>query len=268
MKKSIGIALLLLLACNKNSNQHSIIVPDLVQAEKRRGNIIGGVRLFDLDGKMLQDASGVTITIDQSKVSTQTNALGKWTLDSIPFGTYDLTISKPGFGTSRIMGVYHAATDHSTTNVKGIRDISMVSDMEINNFFTRKSSEVYPAILNLMAIGLAEDGIIFYPGFRNITNKEKAVRFFMSNTPDVSSINYQVTEKQFYSGKVLVNENDNFKASWFISKGFKFGETVYVVAHGDCRQGDDYEDPITGLIVYPALASKPSKVISFVVPGG
>ena len=97
MKKSFFIVMLLVLACSKNSNQHSIIVPDVIQAENRRGNIMGGVRLFDKDGKSLEDGSGVTITIAQSNVSTQSDKLGKWKLDSIPFGTYDLILSKPGY---------------------------------------------------------------------------------------------------------------------------------------------------------------------------
>lgn len=265
MKKSLFIGLLLVLACSKNSNQHSIVVPDVIQAENRRGNITGGIRLFDKDGKALEDGSGVTITIAQSNVSTQSNQLGKWTLDSIPFGTYDLVLSKPGYGTSRIKGLYHAASNHATTLVKATTYMSVISDMEITNFFTRKSSEAFPILLSLVIAG-AEDGIIFYPGFKNISSKEKPVRFFMSTSPDVNSTNYLVTEKQFYSGNVTKDENDNFKTSWFIAKGFQPGTTVYVKAHGDGSYTDDYEDPISGLTVFPCLSPNGSKVISFVVP--
>jgi hypothetical protein len=265
MKKSFFIVMLLVLACSKNSNQHSIIVPDVIQAENRRGNIMGGVRLFDKDGKSLEDGSGVTITIAQSNVSTQSDKFGKWKLDSIPFGTYDLILSKPGYGTSRIKGLYHAASNHATTLVKATTFMSMISDMEITNFFTRKSTEVFPIILSLVNTG-AEDGIIFYPGFKNISSKEKPVRFFMSTSPDVSPTNYMVTEKQFYTGKITNNENDNFKTSWFIAKGLQPGTTVYVKAYGDGSYTDDYEDPITGLTVFPCLAPNGSKVISFVVP--
>lgn len=265
MKKTIGIALLLILACNKNSTQHAIVVPDVIQAENRRGNIMGGIRLYDLDGNALQDGSGVTVSIDQSTVSTKTDQLGKWKLDSIPFGTYDLVIAKAGYGTTRIKGLYHAASNHSTTIVKATTFISQIADMEITNFFTRKSSEIFPALLTLAAAG-AEDGIIFYPGFRNYSSREKPVRFFFSTSPDVSSTNYTATEKQYYSGKITNNENDNFKTSWFIANGFEPGTTVYVKAYGDGRYTDDYEDPISGLTVFPCLAPTGSKVISFVVP--
>lgn len=267
MKKSIGISLLLLLACNKNSNQHSITVPDVIQAETRRGNIAGTIGLYDMDGKAIADGSGVTITIDQTNVSTQSNSQGKWTLDSIPFGTYDLTISKAGFGTSRIMGLYHGAVNHATTLVSATRYISMVSTLDISKLVVRKWSEAFPTLQNLLAIGLAEDGILFNPVFANNSTGEKSVRFFMSTSPDVSSTNYSVTEKQNYKGKEDIVENDNFKISWFVSKGFEPGQTVYIRAYGDGRYADDYEDPISGLTVFPCLSGKSSPVVSFVVPG-
>ncbi len=267
MKKTLGIALFLLLACNKNSNQHAITVPDVIQAEKRRANISGGIRLFDMDGKSLEDGSGVTVTIEQTNVSTQTNAAGKWTLDSIPFGTYDLTLSKPGYGSSRIMGLYHGAVNHATTYIPSIRAMSVISTVQITKFSAKKLSEVLPGIQNVVALGLAEEGIIFNPVFANGSTGEKAIRFFMSSSPDVSSTNYQVTEKQYYTGKENVVENDNFKISWFVSRGFEPGQTVYVRAYGDGRYADDYEDPISGLTVFSCLSSMSSQVISIVVPG-
>jgi hypothetical protein len=273
MKKSVGIALLLLLACNKNSNQHSMVVPDVVQAEKRRGNIIGSIRLVDMDGKSLEDGSGVKVTIDQTNVSATSNGNGKWSLDSIPFGTYDLTLSKPGFGSTRIMGVYHSALNHTTTNISAPRYLSMISTVEISKVTVRKFTESFSkpqdinSVANMIFLGLLEEGIIFNPVFVNNTAGEKAIRFFMSASPDVSSTNYTVSEKQYYTGKENVVENDNFKISWFISKGFQPGQTVYLKAYGDGRFADDYEDPISGLSVFPCLSAKGSPVVSFVVPG-
>ena len=268
MKKYTAVVLLLMLACNKNSNQHAIIVPDVIQAENRRGNITGTIRLFDKDDIPLADASGLTVTIAQTNVSTTTNNQGKWSLDSIPFGTYDLILSKPGFGTSRIMGLYHAANNHSTTNVSGIRNISMISDVQFTEIFTRKASEVYPNFTTMFNLGLVEQGILIYPRFSNNAKKDKPIRFFMSTSPDVSSTNYMVTEKEFYSGSEPLASGNNFKVKWFIANGFEPGQTVYVKAYGDGRYADDYEDPISGLTVFPCLSANGTAVISFVVPLG
>ncbi|MFN5226915.1 MAG: carboxypeptidase-like regulatory domain-containing protein [Bacteroidota bacterium] len=267
MKKSLGIALLLILACNKNSNQHSMVVPDVIQAEKRRGNITGLIRVYDNDGKEMPDAGGVTIKIEQTNVTTQSASNGSWKLDSIPFGTYDLSFSKPGFGTSRIMGLYHAAVNHATTNVGSNRYISMVSSINITKVGVRKLSESAPEIAALLAAGvIKEDGILFNPVFVNTSGDDKAVRFFFSTSPDVSSTNFMVTEKQRFSGKETGSENDNFKLSWWIDNGFSPGQTIYLKAYGDARISDDYEDAVSGLTIFPSLSANGSPVVSFVLP--
>lgn len=266
MKKTIGVVLVLLLACNKNSNQHSIIVPDVIQAEKRRGNITGAIQIIDLDGKLLQDASGVTVSIEQSTVSTKTQANGRWTLDSIPFGTYDISISKTGYGIAKIMGVYHAATNNATTTIGKSKTINLVSSIEVTELKAKKTTDVNPSLASLIASGLAEDGFIFDPVFNSPTPGEKKIRLFFSNTADVSTTNYVVTEKQKYSGGSNESENYNFGLSWFVSNGFQPGQTVYVKAFGDGYGDDDYDDPISGLSIFPSLAAKGSPVTSFVLP--
>jgi len=266
MKKTIGVVLVLLLACNKNSNQHSIVVPDVIQAENRRGNITGVIQLYDIDGKLLQDASGVSVSIEQSSVSTKTQANGRWTLDSIPFGTYDIAITKSGYGIARIMGVYHAASNHGTTIIGKSRSINQISTIEVTEIKTKKTTEVNPNLASLIASGIAEDGIIFDPVFNSPTPGEKKIRLFFSNTADVSTTNYMVTEKQRFSGKSNESENYNFGLSWFVSNGFQPGQTVYVKAFGDGFADDEYDDPISGLFIFPSLAAKGSPVNSFVVP--
>lgn len=266
MKKSIGIALMLLLACNKNSNQHSIVVPDVIQAEKRRGNITGFIRVYDNDGKELSDAGGVTIKIEQTNVSTQSAGNGKWTLDSIPFGNYDIIFSKPGFGTNRIKGLYHAAQNHATTNVGASRSISMVSTLTIPQLIAKKLSETAPAVANLINVGLIEEGILFNPIFVHSGTNEKAVRLFFSTSPDVSSAKYMATDKQRYTGKENVRENDNFKLSWFKDNGFTSGQTIYVKAYGDASFSDDFEDDISGVTIFPSMSLNGSPVVSFVLP--
>lgn len=165
------------------------------------------------------------------------------------------------------MGLHHAAVNHATTNITATRFISQVSNLEITQLNIRTLSDILPGISSSIFLGLAEEGIIFTPVFTNNTNGEKAIRFFMSATPDVSTTNYSATEKQYYSGKEGTVENSNFKISWFVSRGFEPGQTVYVRAYGDGRYADDYEDPISGLTVFPCLSAKGTQVVSFVVPG-
>ena len=75
------------MGCSKNNSNHSIAVPDVVLAQQNRANIQGMILLYDEEGNRQADMSGVTVSIDNSTVSTKTGADGKWALDSIPYGT-------------------------------------------------------------------------------------------------------------------------------------------------------------------------------------
>ena len=52
------------------------------------------------------NSSGVTVSLDGTSISTQTDSSGYWKLTNVAGGNYDVTITKPGFGLTRIYGVY------------------------------------------------------------------------------------------------------------------------------------------------------------------
>jgi hypothetical protein len=121
------------MGCGKDSGNHSIAVPDVVLAQQNRANIQGMILLYDEEGNRQTDMSGVTVSIDNSTVSTQTGADGKWTLDSIPYGTYDISYAKQGYGTGKIMGIYHAATNHATTVISKSESMAVNSSIAVSN---------------------------------------------------------------------------------------------------------------------------------------
>ena len=265
MKKTFFIAIILIAACSKNSPQHAIVVPDLVQAANKRGNITGTIKLYDADGKSLADNSGVTISIDNSSVNTQTAADGKWTLDSIPFGTYDINYAKAGYGTGKLMGVNHEALNHATTLIAKHIPVNALSAIEIQSLRIANWNS-NPTIASLINAGLAQNGVHIDPVFTNTTGKNKAVRFFFSDSPNVDATNYLVTDKQKFSGVPEQAINAGYELNWFTSNGFTPGQTVYIKAYGDGYVDDAYENPISGNYLFPSLALKGSNTVSFVVP--
>ena len=131
MKKSVVILLLLMTACGKNSPHNSVVVPDIIQAANKRGNITGMILLYDNEGVAVTDNSGVTVSIDNNNVSAKTDATGRWTLDSIPYGVYDLSFTKEGYATGKLMGVDHKANNHATTVITHSRPLNQISALEI-----------------------------------------------------------------------------------------------------------------------------------------
>lgn len=258
MKKTIALAAIILLSCGKNSDHHSIVVPDLIQANNTRANISGLILLYDEDGKVLADKSGVTVSIDNSTVSTKTGIDGKFQLDSIPAGTYDISYSKEGFGTGKIMGLYHEAANHATTLIKNSESMAVNSTLAVNNIV------VEPFAAAIQQFGT--NGLHIVPVFENNTGKEKWVHLFFSENNNVSSTNYKAEYKVKCSGAANQFNNYNMTIRWFESLGFNKGQTVYVKAYGDSFLADSYTDPLTNQTIFPSLSNKPSATVSFVIP--
>jgi hypothetical protein len=258
MKKTIFIAAILFISCGKNSDHHTITVPDVIQANNTRANITGTIFLYDEDGTKLSNNGYVTVSIDNSTVSTTTDASGKFHLDSIPAGTYDISYSRDGFGTGKIMGLYHAATNHATTVISKNESMAMNSTLAISNVVVQAFD---PA---LQQFGVS--GFHIVPVFDNSGEKEKWVHLFFSDNNNVSSSNYQAETKIKASGAATQMNNFNLTSAWFESQGFQKGQAIFVKAYVDGFLADEYTNPLNNQTVFPSLSTKPSSVVSFVIP--
>lgn len=58
--------------------------------------------LNDTNGNRYSDRSGVQVSIDSTSYSTMTDSLGWWQIADVPPGTYDISITKTGFGYSKV----------------------------------------------------------------------------------------------------------------------------------------------------------------------
>ena len=65
------------------------------------GNLFGFVNLTKQDGTAMLDRSGVQVTIEGTSVSTNPDSAGRWVLSNLKTGTYNISLSKSGFGTAK-----------------------------------------------------------------------------------------------------------------------------------------------------------------------
>lgn len=258
MKKIVVLLVILYIGCSKDSGSNSIAVPDLVLAQQNRANIQGMIVLYDEDGNREANMSGVKVSIDNSSVSTQTRTDGKWTLDSIPYGTYDISYSKDGYGTGKIMGLYHAATNHATTVIAKNESMAVNSSIVISNLIITPFSGV------IQAVGVS--GLHIDPVFDNPSGKNKFVRLFFSDNPNVSSSNYLAELKIKSNGSASQMNDYNLTTSYFEGLGFKKGQTIYVKGYGDSFLADQYTNPLNNSTVFPSLSTQSSNTVSFVLP--
>lgn len=250
--------IVLYIGCSKDSSNNSITVPNLILAQQNRANIQGMIVLYNEDGNRLTDMSGVKVSIDNSTVSTKTAMDGKWKLDSIPYGTYDISYSKDGYGTGKIMGLYHAATNHATTVIAKSESMAANSTISIDNL------TITPFSGTIQSIGIS--GVHIDPVFSNPSGKDKYVRLFFSDNASVSSNNYLAEVKIKTNGSSSQMNDYNLTTSFFESMGFKKGQTIYVKGYGDSFLSDQYTNPLTNTVVFPSLSEKASNTVSFVLP--
>ena len=62
------------------------------------GSVSGYAYLYSSTGTLLPSSAGITVSVNGTNKSAQTNDSGKWTVTGLAAGNYSLTYSKTGFG--------------------------------------------------------------------------------------------------------------------------------------------------------------------------
>jgi len=87
----------LLLSCEGPTGPQGPSGNDGEPGPKLLGKLSGNVLLFDA-GIIFSDHRGVEIKIEGTNFSTISGTDGRWSIDSLPTGTYNISLSKSGFG--------------------------------------------------------------------------------------------------------------------------------------------------------------------------
>lgn len=218
-------------------------------------NLNGSIQTWDDKLNSTTDGAGITVTITNLPgVSTTTDANGRYSFVNLPFDTYDLSVSKAGYGTYRVFGIthsYNAAQSFTQAPLIGFGKTSTttVTGLSVSgNTFN------------------GEPGVSFTYNLSPIpsTASRAFVRYFLSTTADVSSTNYRAFSTLLNFSNL--SNNTGFTQSQLISMGFTSGQTVFVRLYGDSFKSNDYFDPNLGRDVFPNINPATVPAISFVVP--
>ena len=74
-------------------------------SEQLSGNMIGYVSLHDVNGFIVQEDTGILVSV-AGKVyttTTNTNSAGEWEISGLTSGTYDISVTKSGYGTRKVL---------------------------------------------------------------------------------------------------------------------------------------------------------------------
>jgi hypothetical protein len=236
---SASILILLFSSCDKDEP----VAPQL------KGTLIGWVTLTDEFGRIPTDKGDAIVTIDGTipQITATTDSTGKYQIDNLPEGTYDVIFSKNSYATTKTIGMVFLGGDkpkiQSTTlsqpSTTLISDITTIED----------SSKKYVNLQGSISSNAPNEFNFF-------------IRYFMSSIENVSNINYQSTSL------ISVNAGVNKLNGGIGLDKHKFppGTLVYIIAYGETVSDAGYVDSTTGLNIYPALNPQGSNVASFVMP--
>lgn len=228
---------ILTLSCNKSSSNISY------------GQIRGVVRLVD-DLNNPQTFAGMQITAENTGLSTTSDSTGKYILNGLKNGIYNLVFSKPGYGTYILVGF--------NNNGNALDHPSIVPLTTLGKFSTTTLSAFYVNVQN--------DSVVLRPTIdpAGTADQPRGIRFFYGTDSTISNENFTAYSKVYQ----LSNSTGILKVGpdYFYSLGFSAGDTIYIKGYGDAFFSNDYDDPQTGQHIFPNLNTTSPVSVSFILP--
>lgn len=192
----------------------------------------------------LTDYSGVEVIIDGStpELRTTTNEKGEYTIQGLKTGIYDIVFTKNGFGTYKIVSFQFLGGNISTyagsVTLNKLPDFS-ITDLKVD---TGRFSP-YNYFVNVK-VSLSVTTYYY-------------MRYYISDSPDVSYSNYQATDYIYNLLSFNLLET-------FLSKLPK-GKQLYIIFYPSASNSS-YIDISNGSQIYDINSAKASKVVPFMIP--
>jgi len=217
------------------------------------GTLEGYVTLWDqYGGRILTNQSGDTVALVGTTTKVVTDANGFYTIPGLSTGSYNLNITKLGYGNTMLQNIQLAGGGAAVASTR----------------LSQPSTTVVPALLD--SIGTTSGNITIYTA---ITTTSTEVRTFILYVGNVATVSYNpATYLTYYTANVKVNGT---KLSFTIPKqdlydaGFTPStSTVYFAAYGigALLNASSYADfSNAGRTMFTAL-SMPASTLNIVVP--
>jgi hypothetical protein len=220
------------------------------------GTLTGSIQTWDDKSTSISDKGGISVTTEYPGVyTTTTDTSGKYSFDNLDFDKYDLSFSKPGYGTYKIFSYAHNNNPATTSTINTIPLIN----------FAKISTT---AITNLVYLKASVNGVIGVSFQVSVspnptTLKRAFIRYFLSNNPSVSDTSYMVYTPPIGTSTTVAT--DGFTNDELTGYGFTKGQKIYIKAYGESLRSNDYDDPNLRKRVFPNLNPITAPAISFVM---
>ncbi len=243
MRSFLGLFIMVLLfsGCEKSE-----VIPLAL-----KGTLKGEIFTLDEFGYQNSDNGNVSLRLEGSEpiLSVTTDSVGKFEIKNIPTGTYNLIISKEGYGENQIQGLQIVGGNEPLYFNRSIVEKSntTVESLSLENKF----DEIY--LKGIVNHNYIDDGW----GFRTVT-----IRYFIHSLDIPSDTNYLRTGIFSFSGE----SGTSMEIPIYLDKSeFPSGSNVSVIAYGCYTYESGYYDILSGEYRYTTLGTG-SNIASITVP--
>lgn len=219
-----------------------------------KGTLKGKISTLDEFGFNNSDQENVVVQLDGSVplISSITDSTGHYEMNEIPSGTYNLIISKEGYGENQR---------------QGLQIVGGNEPIYCNDFIIEKSSTTIEnlslEIVNITEIymkGIVNHNYLFEQG----GSRAPAIRYFIDNIENPSYINYLQTGTFSHYGE----GGSQIEERIYIDKNLlPSGSKIYVIAYG-CYGLDSfggYFDFLSNQYIYTSVGTE-SNIASITIP--
>lgn len=183
------------------------------------GALSGYIVLVNSDGFQPANRGGVSVSLDPTSLSAQTNSTGKWIIPDVKTGTYNLTYSKSGYGISKSIGTQYVGGNDRDLGVIYLCTPPSIS-FDSLAYFQKKADSTsiwIRAYLSTDATGIPYRTLLAFSHDTNITSatsvNQYTLFFNTSFANGIDSTNIKITPEIFSTA------------------GFSIGDTVYVAGY-------------------------------------
>ena len=217
-------------------------------------DIAGSVSVYDEFGVASNDASGVTVTLNNGTTNliTQTSSNGQYSFSQVPYGNYNLTASRQGYGINKRFGIQHVHPQDSAN---------------------------FP--LQLSSINITQLSTTSVTGFNASATPNGAFDFWVSISP-ATSLNQTPRYFRIFAGKDSLVAWDHFDMctlpvavtgsgmSGNLQGGlqpadFPVGSKAWIRIYGDASPNIMYYDSTVSQYAFPCLNPNTQPAVSIVV---
>ncbi|NGP89641.1 carboxypeptidase-like regulatory domain-containing protein [Fodinibius halophilus] len=222
-------------------------------ADGSKGSITGFVKTNDQWVRPIDEQENVTVSLKGTSNSDRTNADGRFLLEDVRAGIYDISLEKAGFGTMRIPAFSFAGNGQAFIKPGEYTQLSKIPD------FTTNIDTIYTDTSFDGDITIDAEGFISATVPHNGLGK---VVTLYSTSEDISA---DPSSYDVFSYDLIRGGRSEYGNQAYLDQFAAPGDTVYVKSYSDSGVNTSYADPETNNMVFANLGDS-TKTKQFVVP--